>query len=921
MLASFLSLFGLLSTYTTLYPPFEQDDWRAVNDQLRGGSSTSHFDVVDDGQSGLFYGILDTQTLGGAGFASQNTVFDSPVNLSNDDGLVLDIIDVDTTGPHTFTLNLKNTQAGYRNDGRRQSSLVYESDFTAEKAGRVKMPWDSFKATYRGKRVHDAAPLDTAHITELSFMCRSMFQQVPDGPFHIKVGALQAYRGWHYSFQVADSIREILPDTDELVVEYLAGYLTDEDVEESDILHSLALPMLASASVKATHDRSLLEQLEKMLQPLLPHRESLQPSEPAKLENAFSMRAADSMSKTVALEGSVDLESATKGHVSRVDLKKLEKAEAKIKAKMEKRSKRDLYQGSKLLDAQKTQQSYEELFMQVNPLNFDKGKSKDVLLHNVDVSMGSNKILTSATLQVAQGKRYGWIGRNGAGKSTVLRAMALREVPVPNHISILYVEQEIIGDDTTAIESVLAADIWRTHYINQELELNGNLQSIEDKITAGEDAASLGSERDELATQLGECQEKLVEMEAHMGPIKAAFLLAGLGFSESDQQKPTSSFSGGWRMRLALARALFVQPDLLLLDEPSNMLDLNALAWLEDYLQTWPSTILVVSHDRAFLDHVATDIIHQHSERLDYYKGNFSQFYETKTERGKNELREYESQLQYRQHLQAFVDRWRYNAARASQAQSKIKILEKLPELHPPETEDSESFKFPDAEKISPPLLQLDNITFGYSPEKTILKDVDLDVSYDSRIAIVGPNGAGKSTLLKLLIGELSPSKGQLNRNGRLRVAYFTQHHMDQLDLNMSPLQFTQARFPGRTAEQYRSFLGTFGIRGSTSLRLIGTLSGGQKSRLAFAMLALQNPHILLLDEPTNHLDMEGLDALMDALKVWNGGSIVISHDERFITTVARELWVCANGTVTKFKGDVQAYKSLIVQNIKDKPT
>ena len=673
----------------------------------------------------------------------------------------------------------------------------------------------------------------------------------------------------------------------------MAGYLTDVDIDDNDPLNNLALPLLSSASLKASNDNQILTKLTNDLLPLLPKRETIQSSNnltPAKLENAFSMRTADAMSKTVALQGSVDLESATKGHTSRVDLKKLEKVEAKIKAKMEKRSKRDLYQGSKLLDSQKTQQSYEELFMQVNPLVTSKGKSKDVNLSNVDVSMGSNRILTSANLQVAQGRRYGWIGRNGAGKSTVLRAMALREIAIPPHISILYVEQEIIGDDTTALESVLSADIWRTHYVNQDIEINKKLQDIEEKIQLGENVNDNQLARDELAAQLGEIQDKLVEMEAHMGPVKAAFLLAGLGFTESDQKRPTKSFSGGWRMRLALARALFVQPDLLLLDEPSNMLDLNAIAWLEDYLQTWPSTILVVSHDRAFLDSVATDIIHQHSERLDYYKGNFSQFYETKTERQKNELREYESQLAYRQHLQAFVDRWRYNAARASQAQSKIKVLEKLPELHAPETEDSESFKFPDAEKISPPLLQLDNITFGYSPEKTILKDVDLDVSYDSRIAMVGPNGAGKSTLLKLLMGEISPSKGQLNRNGRLRVAYFTQHHMDQLDLNMSPLQFTQHKFPGRTAEQYRSFLGSFGIKGNTGLRLIGTLSGGQKSRLAFAMLALQNPHILLLDEPTNHLDMEGLDALMDALKVWNGGSIVISHDERFITNVAREV-------------------------------
>jgi ATP-binding cassette subfamily F protein 3 len=223
-------------------------------------------------------------------------------------------------------------------------------------------------------------------------------------------------------------------------------------------------------------------------------------------------------------------------------------------------------------------------------------------------------------------------------------------------------------------------------------------------------------------------------------------------------------------MRLALARALFVQPALLLLDEPTNHIDLNALAWLEDYLQTWPGTLLVVSHDRAFLDAVATDIVHQHSHRLDYYRGNFSQFYATKSERDRNLRKEYDAQVEYRAHLQAFIDRWRYNANRAAQAQSKIKILEKLPELEPPEVDESETFKFADAEKLSPPMLQLSGVTFGYDPEKPILKNIDFDLDLDSRMAIVGANGAGKSTLIKLLMGDLTPNAGLLSRNGRLRM-------------------------------------------------------------------------------------------------------------------------------------------------------
>lgn len=476
---------------------------------------------------------------------------------------------------------------------------------------------------------------------------------------------------------------------------------------------------------------------------------------------------------------------------------------------------------------------------------------------------------SGATLSMAHGRRYGLIGRNGIGKSTLLRHLALREVPIPTHISVLYVEQEIVGDETTALESVLQADVWRHKYVTEERELNLKLEELE-KASAkegllGEEKTQIDRDREDVSSRLGEVQKTLIDMEAETGPARAGSLLAGLGFSEEDQKKVTSSFSGGWRMRLALARALFVKPDvsvfffffypklttckLLMLDEPSNMLDLNAIAWLEEYLQTWPSTLLVVSHDRAFLDAVATDIIHQHNQRLDYYKGNFSQFYATKTERAKNQRKEYETQLQYRQHLQAYIDRWRYNAARAAQAQSKIKILEKLPELEPPEDDDSENFKFPDPEKISPPLLQLDEATFGYTSDKIILRNVNIDVQLDSRIAVIGPNGAGKSTMIKLLTGAIQPITGRATHNSRCRIAYFTQHFVNQLDMTVSPVAFLQAKFPGKTEQEYRSHLGSFGITGLTGMQKIDTLSGGQKARVAFAVLSMQKPHILLLDE------------------------------------------------------------------------
>ncbi|KAL4065787.1 P-loop containing nucleoside triphosphate hydrolase protein [Scleroderma yunnanense] len=720
--------------------------------------------------------------------------------------------------------------------------------------------------------------------------------------------------------EIAREIRSVFPDTEEPIVQYLSGYLVDDAGEDEDVLQ-VANDILSSLGMNRPGDvQRLMARLRDLLSEHLAARaKNSNRPKLMKLDKVVDMSKAGSLSNTIALSEGVDLESINKTKASRVDVKKLEKQEAKLRAKIEKRARRDLYEGSKLLDQHRKQQTYEEMFMKINPLEAAasaKNKSKDIHLTNIDVNFGSNRILSGATLTLAYGRRYGLIGRNGIGKSTLLRHIALREVPIPAHITILFVEQEIVGDDTLAIDSVLKADVWRDHLLKEEVALNVKLAELEKE---GDDKR-VEEEKEEASSRLAEVHARLSDMDAESGPSRAAALLAGLGFSEEDQSKPTRSFSGGWRMRLALARALFVKPALLLLDEPSNHIDLNALAWLEDYLQTWPGTLLVVSHDRAFLDAVATDIVHQHSGRLDYYKGNFIQFYSTKSERDRNLRKEYETQMEYRKHLQAFVDRWRYNANRASQAQMRLKILEKLPDLQPPEEEETEKFRFPEAEKISPPLLQLSEVTFGYSSDKAVLKGINFDVGLDSRIAIVGANGAGKSTLIKLLTSELKPLNGECNRNGRLRIGYFSQHHVDTLIPTMSPVQFLASKFPGKTEQEYRSHLGNFQISGMTGLQLIGTLSGGQKSRVAFAALSLQNPHILLLDEPTNHLDIEGLDALMAALNIWNGGVIVISHDERFITTVAKELWVCADGTVSKFKGDVQSYKSLIVSNVKARP-
>src|ERR1700733_3025139 len=427
------------------------------------------------------------------------------------------------------------------------------------------------------------------------------------------------------------------------------------------------------------------------------------------------------------------------------------------------------------------------------------------------------------------------------------------------------------------------------------------------------DAARLDKEREGLDTTLGDIQGKLGEMESDKAEPRAATILAGLGFSPERQQFATKTCSGGWRMRLALARALFCEPDLLLLDEPSNLLDVPSITFLSIFFQTDPSTVLVVSHDRAFLNEVAKDIIHQHSERLDYYKGSdFDSFYATKEERRKTAKREYENQMVQRAHLQAFIDKFRYNAAKSSEAQSRIKKLERMPILEPPEAEYTVHFKFPDVEKLSPPIIQMTNVSFGYTPDKILLKHVDLDVQLDSRIGIVGPNGAGKTTVLKLLIGQLQPTSGLISQNPRLRVGFFAQHHVDALDLNASAVGFMAKNFPGKPDEEYRRHLGAFGITGMTGRQKMELLSGGQKSRVAFVCLYLTNPHILVLDEPSNHLDIEAMDALSTALQQFQGGVLMVSHDVTMLQSVCTSLWVCDNGTVEKFPGDVKAYKKRI---------
>lgn len=553
---------------------------------------------------------------------------------------------------------------------------------------------------------------------------------------------------------------------------------------------------------------------------------------------------------------------------SRVDAKKLAKAELKIKQKMQKRNKTDYFRPNddqlrEILDA--------------------RGKMGDLLLSNFDISYSGLKILSDANLTLVYGRRYGLVGRNGIGKSTLLRALYSRQIEGMDrykHVSFGHLEQELENNDWTCLEMVLKADLLREFLLREEERLKDD------------------------AHELRQVHEKLEWIMSSTAEQRASSILSGLGFSKIMQQQKTSDFSGGWRMRIALARALFTKPDVLLLDEPTNHLDIPAVVWLSDYLEQWKSTLIVVSHDREFLNCVATDILHMQNQKLNNYKGNFQMFEQTKDERQKQAIREYEAQKLYRQHLQDFIDRWRYNAKRAPQAQSKIKILEKLPDLEVVTEELNVKFKFPNPEKTTQ-IIQMNNVNFSYS--KQILKNVSFSVNHGDKIAIVGPNGAGKSTILKLVMGELDP-EGFVFRSQKAKFAYFSQHHVDKLCYDLNPVSFICSQVQ-ITEEECRRHLGCFGISGRVGLQQLSTLSGGQKSRVVFACLAAMNPSVLLLDEPTNHLDYMSVDSLADGLKDYEGACLIVSHDLKFINHVCTQIYVCQDQQLIKFNGDIYDYK------------
>uniref|UniRef100_A0A171B6Z7 ATP-binding cassette sub-family F member 2 n=1 Tax=Triatoma infestans TaxID=30076 RepID=A0A171B6Z7_TRIIF len=534
-------------------------------------------------------------------------------------------------------------------------------------------------------------------------------------------------------------------------------------------------------------------------------------------------------------------------------------------------------------------------------------RSRDVKLDNFSITFHGCELLQDTRLELNCGRRYGLIGLNGSGKSTLLAVLGNREVPIPQHIDIFHLTREMPASDKTALECVMEVDQER---IMLE-ELATQLVSMED---------------DESQEQLMDVYERLDELSADTAQARAGYILHGLGFTKEMQNKKTKDFSGGWRMRIALARALYVKPHLLLLDEPTNHLDLDACVWLEEELKTYKRILVLISHSQDFLNGVCTNIIHLHKKRLKYYTGNYDAFVRTRLELLENQMKQYNWEQDQISHMKNYIARFGHGSAKlARQAQSKEKTLAKMVAQGLTEkviSDKTVTFYFPSCGSIPPPVIMVQNVSFRYTETTPwIYNNLEFGIDLDTRVALVGPNGAGKSTLLKLLYGELIPNEGMIRKNSHLRIARYHQHLHELLDLDISPLDYMLKSFPEvKEREEMRKIIGRYGLTGRQQVCPIRQLSDGQRCRVVFAYLAWQAPHLLLLDEPTNHLDMETIDALADAINDFEGGMVLVSHDFRLISQVAEEIWVCEKGTVTKWPGGIQDYKEHLKSKIvKDK--
>ena len=501
-------------------------------------------------------------------------------------------------------------------------------------------------------------------------------------------------------------------------------------------------------------------------------------------------------------------------------------------------------------------------------------------------------LFDGATAGLPTGHKVGLVGRNGVGKTTLLKIISgdvapdAGSVTVPRSAHIGHVAQEAPGGEDSLIDWVLAADTERARLLEE-------------------------ADHAQDAHRIAEIHERLADIEAHAAPARAAQILSGLGFNEAAQQRSCQALSGGWRMRVALAAILFLEPEVLLLDEPTNYLDLEGTLWLENYLRTYPHTVLIVSHDRDLLNGTVDSILHLERGRLTLYSGGYDDFEEARREKQRLEFKLKKKQDDERRRIQAFIDRFKAKATKAAQAQSRIKTLAKMQPIAAQLEDRVAPFHLPQpAKPLASPLLRLEEAAAGYVPNSPVLQGLNLRIDQDDRIALLGQNGNGKSTFAKLIAGKLKALCGNVYGAKKVTVGYFAQHQLDELNPQATPYDYILKLMPDATEAQRRTRLGTYGFGADKANTKCANLSGGEKARLLLAIATFHGPHILILDEPTNHLDVDSREALVHALTEYDGAVILISHDRHLVEACADRLWVVRGGTVTAYDGDIGAYRA-----------
>lgn len=517
---------------------------------------------------------------------------------------------------------------------------------------------------------------------------------------------------------------------------------------------------------------------------------------------------------------------------------------------------------------------------------------------HLSLRRGTRLLFSNASFTIHPGQRAGLTGANGTGKSSLFALIKDELHPdegdcyLPRDWVIAHVAQETPSDLRPAIEYVLDGD--------QEL------RAVEQKLKQ--------AEADDKGERVAELHAQLESIDGYTARSRAARLAHGLGFKPGEEERPVNSFSGGWRMRLNLARALMCRSDLLLLDEPTNHLDLDAVIWLEEWLKAYQGTLLLISHDRDFLDAVTTHIAHIEQESVTLYSGNYSAFEHIRAERLANQQAVFEKQQREIAHIHSYVERFRAKATKARQAQSRLKALERMELIAPAHVDSPFHFSFKSPDKTPNPLLKLEETSAGYD-QTIIIQQANLNLSPGDRVGLLGPNGAGKSTLIKLLAEELTPSSGDRVTAQELKIGYFAQHQLDQLQPEHTPLEHLSQLDPKATEQSLRNYIGGFGFSGERAESPVAPFSGGEKARLVLALLVYQRPNLLLLDEPTNHLDLEMRHALSQALQEFEGAMVLVSHDRHLLRTTCDQLLLVNDGKVDEFKGDLDDYPRWLAEN------